>query len=75
MGEMIKAGYGKWVQKQTGERTVRTRKTGGQLRDKGGNRGKRKTGGINKGTGDGGEPEGVRIRETNGIKGKRSEQE
>ena len=54
MKEMMKAGDGKRVQKQTGERTVRTTKAGGQLRDKGGNRGKRKTGGIKKGTGKGG---------------------
>ena len=73
----MKGGDGKWVQKQlqTGERTVRTRKAGGQLTDKGGNRGKRKNGGIKKGSGEGGKPEGVRKRNTNGIKGKRSAQE
>ena len=37
--------------------------------------GKRKNGGIKKGTEEGGKPEGVRIRETNGTGGKRSEQE
>ena len=52
----MKGGDGKRVQKQlqTGERTVRTRKAGAQLTDKGGNRGKRKTGGIKKGSGKGG---------------------